>query len=335
MTNSLRVVTRIDDLIGQTPIVSLQMAKSSAKVYIKLEKFNPGQSMKDRMALGMINDAEKRGVLKAGGTIVESSSGNTATGLAMIAASRGYRFIAVVDHHASPEKINIISAYGAEIVQVGDEAGEGKVSVVEREKTALELSQKIPGAVFMQQADNLANRESYVHTMASELLNQVGSVDTIFGCIGTGGSLSGLAMGVKAKRKGQKITAVEPVGSILFQGKPGPYYQSGTGNPEGADIPENIRYDLIDNNEFASDDEAFTTCRFLAERLGILVGGSAGGAIYKAIMHAHAQNVDTAVIAPDGGEKYLSTIFSKGWMESRDLFSAKIYASLKRTVRCH
>ncbi len=332
----LDIATSIDQLIGNTPILQLRLQKSTAQLYLKLEKFNPGQSMKDRMALSMLNDAERRG-LKKGGTIIESSSGNTASGLAMLAAARGYKFIAVVDHHASIEKIAAIKAYGAEIVYVGGDKGEAEVAVVEREKKAAALSRQIPNSVFMHQADNLANRAGYVHTLAKEILDQLGAVDVLFGSAGTGGSLSGTAEGLKQKLPKLTVVAVEPEGSTLFNGKPGPYYQSGTGNPEEAPIPANLRYDLIDDNMFTSDVEAFTTCHFIAQKIGVLLGGSGGGVLYQAIRYAagpKAKGQKIVVIIPDGGEKYVSNVFNDEWVKERHLISQKVYDNLRRIVQC-
>lgn len=325
----------VDQLIGHTPLFHLVLRAGSAKVYLKLEKYNPGQSMKDRMALSMINDAERRG-LKKGDVIIESSSGNTAIGLAMIAAARGYKFIAVVDHHASIEKIDTIRAYGGEIVHIDGDKGEAEVAVVEREQKAAELNRQTPNSVFMQQADNLANRAGYIDTLAAEILEQTGPVDVLFGSAGTGGSLSGTAEGLKKSLPNIQIVAVEPTGSTLFDGKPGPYYQSGTGNPEGAPLPGNLRYDLISRNTYSSDEEAFTTCHFLAENLGLLIGGSGGSALYQAIKYAvtpEAARQKIVVIIPDGGEKYISHVFNDSWVTERGLISETVYQELERMVQ--
>jgi len=328
------VATSIEDLIGNTPVLELKLRASKARLFLKLERYNPGLSMKDRMALNMVNNAEQQG-LKNGGVIIESSSGNTAIGLAMISAWRGYRFIAVVDHHSSIEKVNTIKAYGGEIYYVAENCPDNKVAVVARERKAAELSRKIPNSVFMNQADNLANSAGYVNTLAKELLEQVKPIHVLFGSIGTGGSLSGTAEGIKNQSPDTKVIAVEPRGSILFGGQPSPYYQSGTGNPEGAEIPKNVRYDLIDANLFAEDNEAFTTCKFIAQKLGLLVGGSGGGVIYKALEYATDAKESTeniVVIVPDAGEKYLSNVYNDEWLAERHLISKRIYDELERKV---
>ena len=191
------IVDRVTDLIGATPLVRLRLRAARWEVLLKLEKLNPGQSMKDRMARGMLDDAEREG-LRPGATIVESSSGNTATGLSILAAERGYRFIAVVDHHAAPEKLRIIRAYGGEILQVASPCAEGEVATRERERLAEELARSIPGAVYLQQAHNPANGASY-EQLGAELLDQTGGrFDFLFGAVGTGGSLSGTARRCKA-----------------------------------------------------------------------------------------------------------------------------------------
>lgn len=329
-------VQSVESLIGNTPILQIPLKNTSTNLYLKLEKFNPGQSMKDRMALSMINDAEHRG-LKKGGTIIESSSGNTAIGLAMISAIRGYRFIAVVDHHASAEKINTIKAYGAKIVYVGDGKNENEVAVVDREKKAAELNISIPNSFFMHQADNKANPAGYEDTLAHELIEQLGNVDVMIGSIGTGGSLMGSARGIKKRSPHTKVIAVEPHGSIIFGGEPAPYYQSGAGNPADAAIPSIIRFDLIDENLYATDKEAFSTCRFLARKLGLLVGGSGGGVIFKAIEYGiKPENVDKiiSVIVPDAGEKYLSNVFNDDWVEPRNLIDNTILDYLERCIQC-
>ena len=320
------IANKITDLIGNTPLLRLNMKNNKWKVYLKLEKFNPGGSMKDRMAYNMIEMAEKEEKLKPGGTIIESSSGNTAIGLAIVSAIKGYKFIAVVDHHASKEKIDMIKAYGGEIVVVGDGYKDNEVAVIEREKTAAEMSKKIPNSFFPNQADNFNNRGAYVDTLAKELLDELGEIDSFYGAIGTGGSVCGTAMGLKNRNSKTIINAIEPDGSIIFGGPGKPYFQSGTGNPINAPIPKIIDYSLIDHNFYATDKEAFNTCRFFAKKYGLLIGGSAGGVLYKALEDINKKSDEgTAVILLcDGGEKYLNNIFNDEWMDKNDLIDIKI-----------
>jgi len=326
----MRNVTSITEIIGHTPMLEYPVANPNWQLFLKLEKCNPGQSMKDRMALSMVEAAERDGKLKPCGTIIESSSGNTGTGLAMIAASKGYKFIAVVDHHAAKEKIDIMRAYGAEIVFVDGDQSEDKVAVAARETMAARLSREIANSFFANQADNPANPEGYA-SMATEILDQVKDARVLIGAIGTGGSLCGTARGIKGKKSDVEVIAVEPKGSILFGGPGGPYFQSGTGNPPDADIPKNVDYSLIDSHYKVSDKEAFNTARFMAKHTGILVGGSAGGVLYKALEHIHKRTDAGKMVAimGDGGEKYISTVFNDEWMTHKRLLDVSVEIRLR------
>lgn len=329
------IAKKITELIGNTPLIEMKMKNNDWKVYLKLEKFNPGGSMKDRMALNMINKAEQDGILKPGGTIIESSSGNTAIGLAIASAIKGYKFIAVVDHHASKEKIDMIKAYGGEIVVVGDGYKDNEVAVIEREKTAKRMSEEIENAFFPNQADNYNNRAAYVDTLANELIEELENIDAFYGAIGTGGSACGTALGLKKRNSNSEINVVEPDGSILFGGPGKPYFQSGTGNPINAPIPKIIDYSLIDNNYYATDKEAFNTCRYFAKKYGLLIGGSAGGVLFKALEDINKKDgVGNAVILLcDGGEKYLNNIFNDDWMKKNDLLDISIEKKLNEWVK--
>lgn len=328
------IAQKITDLIGNTPMLQLKLKNSDWKVYLKLEKFNPGGSMKDRMAYNMIEQAEKTGKLKPGGTIIESSSGNTAIGLAIASAIKGYKFIAVVDHHSSKEKIDMIKAYGGDIVVVGDGYKDNEVAVVERENTARKMAQELPNAFFPNQADNFDNRGAYIDTLAKELIDEIGVIDEFYGAIGTGGSACGTAIGLKKYNNNTKINVIEPEGSILFGGQGKPYFQSGTGNPVDAPIPKIIDYNLIDNNYYATDKEAFNTCRFLAKNKAILIGGSAGGVLYKALEDiSNKKGEGTAVVLLcDGGEKYLNNIFNDEWMIKNNLIDKNIEKRLESWI---
>ena len=310
------------------------MKNNNWNVYLKLEKFNPGGSMKDRMALNMIEQAEKKGLLKPGGTIIESSSGNTAIGLAIASAIKGYKFIAVVDHHASKEKIDMIKAYGGEIVVVGDGYGANEVAVIEREQTAKRMSEEIENSFFPNQADNFDNRSAYVHTLAKELIDELKNIDAFYAAIGTGGSSCGTAIGLKNYNKDTLINVIEPDGSILFGGEGKPYFQSGTGNPKNAPIPKIIDYSLIDNNFYAKDDEAFNTCRYFARKYGLLIGGSAGGVLYKSLEDINKKkgSGNAVILLCDGGEKYLNNIFNDDWMQENKLFNDEIEKKLDEWI---
>lgn len=325
-----RLCDDVTQMIGDTPLLRLPTRNPDWRLFLKMEKTNPGQSMKDRMALSMIEGAERRGALIPGGTIIESSSGNTATGLALIAAARGYRFIAVVDHHAAREKIDIIRAYGGEIVQVGGDLPADRVAVREREDTAERLAREIPNAIFLNQADNPDNPAGYAG-LANELISALGKVNVLVGGIGTGGSLCGTARALQQRDPSAEVVAVEPVGSIIFGGQDGPYLQSGTGNPGSVDIAGNVDRALVNDHRHVSDKAAFNTARFLARRRGILVGGSAGGVVYEALELADRKEGQGNMVAivPDGGEKYISTLFNEGWMRSHDLIDPVIETRLQ------
>ena len=328
------IVNKITDLIGNTPLYEIKMKNNDWKVYLKLEKFNPGGSMKDRMALNMIEQAEKDGRLKPGGTIIESSSGNTAIGLAIASAIKGYNFIAVVDHHASKEKIDMIKAYGGQIKVVGDGYKANEVAVIEREKTAKRMADMMENAFFPNQADNFDNRSAYVDTLANELVDELKTIDAFYGAIGTGGSSCGTALGLKKRNSKAEINVIEPVGSILFGAEGKPYYQSGTGNPKNAPIPKIIDYSIIDHNYYASDEEAFNTCRYFARRHGLLIGGSAGGVLFKALEDVNKKTGSgtAVVLLCDGGEKDLNNGFNVEWMEKNNLIDTTIEKQLEEWI---
>ena len=328
------IVNKVTDLIGNTPMLKLKMKNNDWNVYLKLEKFNPGGSMKDRMAYNMICAAEREGKLKPGGTIIESSSGNTAIGLAITAAIKGYKFIAVVDHHASKEKIDMIKAYGGEIVVVGDGYKDNEVAVIEREMTAAKMASEIPNSFFPNQADNFNNRAAYTDTLAKELINEIGTIDSFYGAIGTGGSACGSAIGLKKQNSNTDINVIEPEGSILFGGPGKPYFQSGTGNPINAPIPKIIDYSLIDYNFFATDKEAFNTCRYIAKKLGLLIGGSAGGVLYKALEDINKKDGkgNAVILLCDGGEKYLNNIFNDEWMKKNNLIDNSVEKNIDNWI---
>ena len=328
------IANRITDLIGNTPLLKIKMKNNDWNVYLKLEKFNPGGSMKDRMAYNMIEAAENEGILKPGGTIIESSSGNTAIGLAIVSAIKGYKFIAVVDHHASKEKIDMIKAYGGNIVVVGEGYKDNEVAVIERENTAAKMAKEITNSFFPNQADNFNNRGAYVNTLAKELIEELGKIDSFYGAIGTGGSVCGTAIGLKKANKETIINAIEPDGSILFGGEGKPYFQSGTGNPINAPIPKIIDYSLIDNNFYATDKEAFNTCIYFAKKYGVLIGGSAGGVLFKSLEDINNKNGsgNAVILLCDGGEKYLNNVFNQEWMQKNQLIDQNVEEKLKQWI---
>ncbi|MFW8637352.1 cysteine synthase family protein [Cribrihabitans pelagius] len=322
--------TSTTQLIGQTPLMSIAVPNRDAVLVLKIEKNNPGGSMKDRMARSMVLAALEDGRLAPGGTIVESSSGNTGIGLALAALEFGLRFIAVVDHHAAPDKIRTMRALGAEIRYVEGDFREDEVAVVERQRMAAQLGAQLPGALFMNQSDNPANPEGYAG-FVDELLGQLPEgIDAFVGCVGTGGSMTGIAQRLKRINPAVRTIAVEPAGSIVF-GQPGhPYYQSGTGTPEGDEVGKVLDYGCIDEGVQVTDSQAFETARYIARRKGLMVGGSTGGTIYKALEFIAAGKLTGTVVTPvaDGGEKYLGSVFDDGWMAERGLLDPAVAARL-------
>ncbi|BES70030.1 cysteine synthase family protein [Marinobacter nanhaiticus D15-8W] len=322
-------------MIGGTPILEMGLLNSKWRLLLKIEKFNPGMSMKDRMARQMIFDALDSGRLTKEGVIVESSSGNTATGIAYIASELGIRFIAVVDHHAAEDKINTIKAYGGEIHMIQGDYADNEVATVEREATAARLAKKIPGAVFFDQSNNFSNPKGYALTLAQEILSDVGpDLDEFIACVGTGGSLTGTAQVLKDEIPNLKVIGVEPKGSTVFGYPGGPYYQSGTGVPPGDKIGVIYKPSLLDEGVIVNDQKAFTTCKYLAQEHGLLVGGSAGGAIYEAVRRSigYSGSGTSLCLVCDGGEKYLSTVFNNTWLEERGLYCKQTYRFLKSVL---
>lgn len=326
------IVRKVSDLIGNTPMLGIAIPEKRSTLLLKLEKNNPGGSMKDRMARNMVLAALKSGRLAPDGVIVESSSGNTGIGLALAAIEFGLRFIAVVDHHAAPDKIAVMRALGAEICHVEGNYREDEVAVVERQRTAAELAGRIPGAVFMNQSDNAANAGGYASFVREAIAQAGGRVDAFVGCVGTGGSITGISRGLKLHNPETVTIAVEPAGSIVFGQRGGPYFQSGTGTPPGDTVGLVLDYSCIDMGVQVGDAHAFETARYMARRLGLLVGGSTGGVIYKALEYIHDDTIAGNVVVPvaDGGEKYLHTVFDEQWLGERNLLDPQVALRLDR-----
>lgn len=325
------ISSKVTDLIGNTPVLRIAVPHKKSALFLKMEKNNPGGSMKDRMARNMVIAGLKSGKIKPKSTIIESSSGNTGIGLALAAIEFDLHFIAVVDHHAAPDKISIMKALGADIRYVTGDYQEDEVAVVERQRLASELASQLPNATFLNQSDNAANSGGYA-ALVCELIEQIGKIDAYVGCVGTGGSITGISQGLKAHNPQTITVAVEPEGSIIF-GNPGkPYYQSGTGTPKGDTVGLVLDYSCIDHNAQVSDCQAFETTRFLANKYGLLVGGSTGGIVYKALEYINTDILsgNVVVIVVDGGEKYLNTIFNEQWLSARNLISEEISHQLDR-----
>ncbi|MFF2513768.1 cysteine synthase family protein [Streptomyces sp. NPDC058086] len=316
------VVSRVSDLIGYTPLLELAATETGSRLLLKLEMFNPTGTAKIRMARQMITDAEARGELRPGGRIIESTSGNTGLGLAVVAAERGYTFTAVVDHHASADKLRAMKAMGTELVYVDDDGGSEELATAAREEHAEEMARGQDNTIFTEQHNNPSNGVGYF-PVAHELHEALdGRLDVLVGAVGTGGGLCGTARELRTLIPDFTTIGVEPKGSIAFGGPAHDYYQSGTGTPEGAEIGALVDFGLIDEGVKVGDVEAFATCRAVA-RTGLLIGGSAGGVVHEALTRLAALPPGTTMVAlvNDGGEKYLDTVFNDDWMHARELLA--------------
>ncbi|MBZ4320455.1 cysteine synthase family protein [Streptomyces huiliensis] len=314
------IVSRVSDLIGHTPLFELCRTENDSRLLLKLEQFNPTGTAKIRMARAMVDAAETAGRLRPGGRIIESTSGNTGLGLAVIAAERGYAFTAVVDTHAAADKLRCMAALGTELVHVTG-GGTGELATAAREELAERMAGEDAAAVFTEQHNNPANAAGY-HPVGRELDAALdGRVGVLIGAVGTGGGLCGTGRELRRTVPGVRVVGVEPKGSIAFGGPAHAYHQSGTGTPEGAPVGALVDFDLIDEGVKVGDVEAFATARVVARRTGLLIGGSAGGVVYEALTRMADLPPRTTMVAlvNDGGEKYLDTVFDDDWMRARHL----------------
>lgn len=302
----MKIYNSVTELIGNTPLVRLNDAGANlqAEVLLKLEFFNPGGSVKDRIGLAMIEEAEKSGQLKPGSVIIEPTSGNTGIGLASVAAARGYRLILTMPDTMSMERRKLLAAYGAELVLTP--GGEGMAGAIRK---AEELAAEIKGSFVPQQFKNPANPDIHRLTTALEIWNDTdGKVDLVVAGVGTGGTITGVAETLKAKKNAIKAIAVEPADSpVLSGGRPGPHNIQGIG---AGFVPETLNTKIIDEVIKVTTDEAFNAARRLAREEGILVGISSGAALHAALqVAARPENKGKllVVILPDTGERYLST----------------------------
>lgn len=304
-----RVAKSLTELVGNTPLLELSAFEKKnnlgARVVAKLEYFNPAGSVKDRVALAMIEDAEKRGILKTGATIVEPTSGNTGIGLAFVSAIKGYRLILTMPDTMSVERRNLLRALGAEIVLTPGAAGmKGAIEKAE------ELKSSIDGTVILQQFENPANPAAHKATTAEEIWRDTdGKVDIFVAGVGTGGTVSGVGARLKELNPNIKIVAAEPKDSpVLSGGKPGPHKIQGIG---AGFVPRIYNAGVVDEILQVENDDAIRTSRQLAGCEGLLVGISSGAAVWAAsVLAAKAENKGKTIVAllPDTGERYLSTI---------------------------
>ena len=304
-----RIARQLTDLVGNTPLLEFSKFNASkglkAQVIGKLEYFNPAGSVKDRIALAMIEDAEAKGLLKPGATIIEPTSGNTGVGLAFVSASKGYKLILTMPDTMSAERRNLLKALGARLVLTpGVEGMKGAIAKAE------ELRDATPGSIILQQFENPANPAVHIRTTAEEIWRDTdGKVDLFVAGVGTGGTVSGVGAGLKAHNPNVQIVAVEPSDSpVLSGGKPGPHKIQGIG---AGFIPKTYNGEVVDNILQVTNDDAIRTSRELAGTEGLLVGISSGAAVYAAVELAKLpENEGKTIVAllPDTGERYLSTV---------------------------
>ena len=304
-----RIARQLTDLVGNTPLLEFSNFNASkglkAQVIGKLEYFNPAGSVKDRIALAMIEDAEAKGLLKPGATIIEPTSGNTGVGLAFVSASNGYTLILTMPDTMSAERRNLLKALGARLVLTpGAEGMKGAIAKAE------ELRDATPGSIILQQFENPANPAVHIRTTAEEIWRDTdGKVDLFVAGVGTGGTVSGVGAGLKAHNPNVQIVAVEPSDSpVLSGGKPGPHKIQGIG---AGFIPKTYNGEVVDKILQVTNDDAIRTSRELAGKEGLLVGISSGAAVYAAVELAKLpENEGKTIVAllPDTGERYLSTV---------------------------
>ncbi|MFJ7745621.1 cysteine synthase A [Peribacillus sp. NPDC097295] len=301
---TVKIVHNVTELIGDTPVVKINRLtmEGDADVYVKLEYFNPSRSVKDRAAFNLIRQAELDGLIQPGATIIEPTSGNTGIGLAMNAAAKGYRAIMVMPDNMSKERINILKAYGAEVVLTP--ASERMPGAIRKAK---ELAAEITNSFIPQQFENKANPDIHRVTTAVEILEQMDrKLDVFVATAGTGGTITGTGEALKEELPDLKVVVVEPQGSpVLSGGQPGPHKLVGT---SPGFVPSILNTDVFDEIVQASDEHAISTMKDMAAKEGILIGPSGGASVWAALQEARRLGKGKRVlcIAPDNGERYLS-----------------------------
>jgi cystathionine beta-synthase len=324
-------VESILDLVGNTPLVRLNKVTEGLRptILAKLEQLNPGGSVKDRIGLAMIEDAERQGLLRAGGTIIEPTSGNTGHGLAMAAAIKGYKMVFVMPDKMSPEKISLLRAYGAEVVvcptNVERDSPQSYYSVAER------LTREIPGGYQPNQYFNPRNPEVHYKTTGPEIWRQTeGKITTFVAGVGTGGTISGVGKYLKEQNPAIRIIGADPEGSI-YSGEIAPYKVEGVGEDFW---PGTFDRDVVDEFIQVTDRECFVAARKLARQEGILVGGSAGLALHAAIQVAVDSKADDVIVVllPDTGRNYLSKFFSDEWMRQNGYLQRLVPARVREVI---
>jgi cystathionine beta-synthase len=327
-------VESILDLVGNTPLVRLSKVTEGLRPLIlaKLEQLNPGGSVKDRIGLSMLEDAERSGLLRPGGTVIEPTSGNTGHGLAMAAAIKGYKMIFVMPDKMSAEKISLLRAYGAEVVicptNVDRESPQSYYSVAER------LSREIPGGYQPNQYFNQRNPEAHYKTTGPEIWRQTdGRITTFVAGVGTGGTITGVGKYLKEQNPAIRVIGADPEGSI-FSGEIAPYKVEGVGEDFW---PGTFDREIVDEFIQVTDRECFVAARKLARQEGILVGGSSGLALHAAIQVAVDSKPDDVIVVllPDTGRNYLSKFFSDEWMRQNGYLQRLVPARVREVIDAH
>ncbi len=330
----MEYVESILDLVGNTPLVRLHKVTEGLRPLIlaKLEQLNPGGSVKDRIGLSMLEDAEGRGLLRPGGTIVEPTSGNTGHGLAMAAAIKGYKMIFVMPDKMSAEKISLLRAYGAEVVicptNVERELPQSYYSVADR------LTREVPGAFQPNQYFNPRNPEAHYRTTGPEIWRQTdGRITTFVAGVGTGGTITGVGKYLKEQNPAVRVIGADPEGSI-YSGEIAPYKVEGVGEDFW---PGTFDREIVDEFIQVTDRECFVAARKLARQEGILVGGSAGLALHAAIQVAVDSKPDDVIVVllPDTGRNYLTKFFSDEWMRQNGYLQRLVPARVREVIDSH
>jgi cystathionine beta-synthase len=323
----MEVYDSILELVGNTPLVRLNKVSKDtpATILVKLESMNPGGSVKDRVGISMLEDAEKRGLLSPGATIIEPTSGNTGMGLAMCAAVRGYKMIFTMPDKMSEEKRNLLRAFGAKIVitptAVAHDSPENYIQVAEK------LNKETPNSFMPNQYRNPANPQVHYRTTGPEIWKQTeGHIDTFVCGVGTGGTITGTGRYLKERKKTIRIVGADPEGSIFYDRFHGHREEARTYKVEGIGedfMPDTLDMSVIDDIVRVSDKEAFHMARRLAREEGILVGGSGGAAVSAGLKAAKNLDKGKIVVAllPDTGRNYLSKLFSDEWMRSQGMLA--------------
>lgn len=298
--------------VGHTPLIRLRrLGPKEAAVLVKFEASNPGGSIKDRIAVSLIEAAEQDGRLRSGGTVIEATAGNTGVGLAMVAAVKGYRAIFVVPDKMSPEKIAVLNAYGAEVIQT--ESDVPSHDPRSYQSVARRLAREIPGAAYIGQFEQQANPDAHYASTGPEIWEQTGGMLThLVGGAGTGGTISGAGRFLKSQKPTIQVIGADPEGSILSGDTPHPYLVEGIGEDY---LPNTLDPSVVDRYERVSDAESFAVARALARWEGMLVGGSSGTAVAAALRIAAATPSSLVVaVLPDTGRNYLSGLFQDDWL---------------------